>query len=348
MKRTGKILIALLLICAVAAVLPGPIGAAQAAPAGEASSLTVIPGSQEELSDLAGAGVVVDLYQVASAAREGSGYAYTLGERYAGLREGLDQVLTTPVGEALEALSELAAQAALGGGDRAVPTVEGAPAGSAVGGIEPGLYLVVVRGSRPERYLGTIKGANGRDIIVSRVQTGNWLYTYLPRLVFLPGKPVDAHGHNSPANPGGWLFNVRMTLKPTRENGRLGSLEIVKTLTDFVADHQGFFVFKVDVYVGGELISSTLYNMIFDQAGQQRITVPDLPEGAEVVVTEEYSGASYRLTTAGMVRGTISAGEVLQAEFTNTGSTGDGGAIINHFNFEDEGGWVWTPIPVIE
>lgn len=351
MKWTWKCLAALLLVCVMVAVLPGLNGAAQAAPAesaglaaapgqegaapaalGDSGTLTVTPGSSAELSDLRGANVVVDLYRVASAgAAKGGSLTYTLEERYSGL--DLSGVLDRTDETALAALSQQAARLALGDAeDRDTPTIQGRPASSAITGIAPGLYLVVVRGDRPEEYLGTMPDENGEQI-VTRVQTENWIYTYWPQLVFVPN---------------GGSYDVKMTLKPTRGNGRLGSLEIVKNLTNYVAGQPGFFVFRVDVYLHGALYESRIEELHFTEAGQGSVVISGLPEGAEVVVTEEYSGASYRLTSDRTVHGTITMGEVTRVEFTNTGSTGEGGAITNHFSYDHESGWVWTPIPAVE
>ena len=71
---------------------------------------------------------------------------------------------------------------------------------------------------------------------------------------------------------------------------------------------------------------------------------PDIPAGAEVIVTEIYSGASYTLTSEESKTVTILAdgeeGAPVAVDFSNTYDErlNGGNGVVNHFSYED-GEW---------
>lgn len=386
MKRTRKRLAALLLACALVVRLPAPVSAAAPGPkpgdgqnvsgplgdgqpgnGGEtggdggrqSGTLSGFAGSDEELADLATANVVIDLFQVASAEMSlANNCTYTMNESgwYNTLAGDLEAIVNDGIPDPEKSLQEMARKAArltVGEADgklayKGEPYLEGAPTrtrnpgdeADKISGIEPGLYLVFARGARTDVGEHPFLYEDGGDI-VTRVRTKEYVYTYQPLLVFVPGTDDN----------GSWVYNVTLHLKPSRSAGRVGDLEITKTVRDFHADHDGVFVFRVDVYIDGVLDPryGGIYTMTFNENGSRTVTLTGIPEDAAVVVTEVYSGAAYRLdsSTPASQQGVISFDEVMKAEFVNVGSTGSGGAVRNHFTWNGDT-WDWAPIPMHE
>lgn len=342
------------------------------------STLYVYPGGDNTLTnkdgtttterdDLQNAGVKVELFQVAGAHIDGYDVEYTLQGIYAGntvLEDGIQTILDDPYlsitkeeGAELDngqkllwQMAEAATALTVTKGEDGKLSLNGTAAYSGdafsdIGGIAPGLYLVFAHGDTPaDDWLLTLRDENGAPYTATQVRTENWIYNYRPQLVFIPGKPGD-----EVANLGPWLYYVEMTLKPTVEDGRVGDLEIVKWVENYLPEEPGHFTFRVDVFdpVTGELIKekSGIFTLDYDPTGSNTITVKDIPEDARVVVTEVYSGASYELVGEAEKTGTITAHEVTTVEYTNRGTHGWGGYVTNHFYRDDAGEWQWQPIP---
>ena len=160
-----------------------------------------------------------------------------------------------------------------------------------------------------------------------------------------------------------------MELKFEQEPRRT-SLEIVKNLVRYAGP--AAFVFEVEAREGDSVVYSDIVTFSFDEntGNNKTIVLEDrIPAGADVTVTEIYSGVAYSLTdvTAGSSEGTgestegtayitdvssaravitsISAGETARVVFTNdyNGSGSSGGAITNHFERDGaEAEWNWN------
>ena len=198
-------------------------------------------------------------------------------------------------------------------------------------GLETGMYLVVPEETKSDDYA----------------------YTFKPYLVSLPSHYDDI-----------WRYNLTgdyaVGLKPEATD-LYGDLVITKELTTYNATVGGAtFVFQVEATkdysaIGGEekVVYSDVVMLEFDAAGQQSITIDNLPAGAEVTVTEVYSGGSYEATEGSEFTVTIIADEVVSEEtlvatvtFTNeyNGNLNGGSGVINHFEKEGNG-WGWTKVP---
>lgn len=208
------------------------------------------------------------------------------------------------------------------------------------------MYLVIARGSEIADYVTKAVDETGSEKLATIAWSDEYVYTYLPELISLPGKEA-VDGTISTANPGDWLYDASATLKPS-QSLRFGSLEIVKTLTSYETSGPADFVFQVEAYkdeTKAEVVYSNVVRLSFTGAGSQSTVLADvIPVGAYVEVTEVYSGASYSLVGEATATAVIQAAETAQVSFTNeyNSSGNHGGAVTNRFDYSSESGWGWT------
>ena len=334
-------------------------------------SLTVYPedphkeGADSFREDLAGADVVVDLYQVARAVKTSGQdtYHYELTGEYASLK-----LPDSPEEGAQPAASweETAQQAAAIALDAASPCTpvsgSGESAGTKVGNLAPGLYLLVARGRNLTEladYKIEIEQTDSltqeeSKRIATIANSQQYTYAFLPQLVSLPTKEADANGVINTANPGDWIFEASVNLKPERLD-RYGSLEIVKTLSEYETmggvQESATFVFEVTGMLDDQVVYSNVESITFTAAGQERVVLDRIPAMAQVTVREVYSGSSYQLTVPGDRTATIAADDVVSVEFENEydGRRTNGHGIKNQFVYDEEAGaWHWYSSPAQE
>ena len=367
-----------ILLAAVLMVLSVPIGLtpAYAVDLGDCS-LTVIPGNAMALEDLEKAGVVIDLYRVADAV-EVSGYDTYDWSVNAPFAEKIGTIDKNIDGDGWKKLAKQAADVVLGeapeGETKWDPTAAaekidsslkstGNPAGTEIKDLKAGLYLVVARGTfdiKENKYAAVAEGETPETsgtVTIANSETIS--YKFSPELVSLPTKEAVNDVINT-ANPGPWISNPTITLKPSQEE-RLGNLEIVKTLDDY-ADREkkvgenprmmkdpATFVFKMTVYEDeskAKVIKEDYLSAVFDEFGTKTLLVENLPVNSFVVVKEEYSGRNY---SAKVEEGsaTIIADETVQVPFENyyDDREGGGGSVTNKFtNSEEKGKWTWEQV----
>lgn len=311
----------------------------------QACSLTVSPG---DIEDLANAEVVLDLYQVAKAIPV-SGYdtyAYDTVAPYQELESILDdgENLTNQV---FQTLAQQAAEITFNSGSTVTKTIDGAPVNEKIPDLEAGLYLLVARGPEINNYVKTIQDETGAKKLATVAWSDEFVYSFLPELISLPGKAADADGGVNTANPGEWIYDAAATLKP-EQSVRFGSLEIVKKLTSYNTEKAASFVFEIEAYTDetkAERVYSNVVSIDFSAPGQKSVVLKDvIPVGAYVEVTEVYSGATYSLVSDATVSTVIQAEELASVSFTNdyNHSGNHGGAVTNHFDYSEESGWGWT------
>lgn len=107
------------------------------------------------------------------------------------------------------------------------------------------------------------------------------------------------------------------------------------------------FVFQIDITKADGTTQSKVEALTFDAAGKQSAKITGLPAGAQVKVTEVYSGASYELTSMNGVQTTITANDEYSAadaptaevSFINEtdGRTNGGYGVVNHFELDENG-----------
>ena len=194
-----------------------------------------------------------------------------------------------------------------------------------------------------ENGKGKVSGlATGMYLIVAdEVKTPYFTYSFKESLISLPNN----YWYNSQSDD--WIYNLTeknaVGLKPDREE-RTGDLVINKTLTSYNATVGGAtFVFHVNVEKRDGTVTNNVYKMEFTGAGNDSLTISDLPAGAKVTVTEEYSGASYKLVSDKdqKQKTTIIAqeeeGNPVSVSFVNkyNGGQNGGTGIVNRFYMKD-------------
>lgn len=195
-----------------------------------------------------------------------------------------------------------------------------------VGALKTGLYLVDAQQTLSDDYQ----------------------YDFKPYLISLPNNYYYTTQNDD------WVYDLTganaLGLKPEKSD-RYGDLVINKLLDAYNATLGGAtFVFQVeavktDVDTKEErVVYSNVVSMTFDGPGTESVTIEDIPAGAEVIVTEIYSGASYTLTSDASQTTTIIAdgeeGAPVNVDFSNTydDRMNGGNGIVNHFAYED-GEW---------
>lgn len=179
-----------------------------------------------------------------------------------------------------------------------------------------------------------------------QVQSPEYTYSFTPYLLALPDN------YYSDTNPDdSWVYDVTTGLKPEQEV-RYGSIQINKTLDTYNATLGGAsFIFSVEAVKDGETVYSDVVSLVFDGPGTRSVEVGNIPAGAQVTVTEVYSGSSYQIVGNDAATAVISAETPAQVSFANTydGSNNGGSSIVNHFTYtapegtdSQEGTWNWT------
>lgn len=274
-----------------------------------------------DYTELQKSDVTIDLYKVASVDKSGE---YTVVKDFKGLDVSGLSIEDKAVSAAEWAKrAETAAQMAKAGSitPKKVVTKNGTVTANK---LETGLYLIC-----PEQ-----------------VVTDNYTYTFAPSMVSLPNNYYGDGGSDT------WVYNLTgengITLKP-EQHERFGDLLINKTLTalNATSGDKATFVFQIDITKADGTTQSKVEALTFDAAGKQSAKITGLPAGAQVKVTEVYSGASYKLTSMNGVQTTITANDEYSADGAPTaevsfinkadGRTNGGYGVVNHFELDENG-----------
>lgn len=272
----------------------------------------VLDGTYEELHTME---LSIRLYQVAEVKESG---AFEALADYQALAEDLLAVDEHTTATIWEQMAETAAEIAATDADSpAVVTMQDGAAEAK--DLSTGLYLVMVE----------------------PVEATVYSYTFAPYLVALPGNSYAESGNDE------WEYEVEARLKPDRAD-LYGTLTIEKTLDSYNATLGGAsFVFRIEAVKENKKVYSDVVSLTFDRAGSKSITLEAIPAGAEVSVTEVYSGAIYQAVSASTQQVQIVASGAAQAQakvaFRNTydGRLNSGSGIVNHFTHEEDGTWNW-------
>ena len=134
-----------------------------------------------------------------------------------------------------------------------------------------------------------------------------------------------------------------VSLKP-QQSRRYGSLEIVKTLLNYEVKDPATFIFDVEAVLGSETVFRDNVALTFDkgdETGKKSVVLKNrIPVGAEVKVTEVYSGSVYELTSSPTQTTVIEANNIVSVAFTNdyNETNRGGGSVTNSFK-QSETGW---------
>lgn len=366
-KRTARRLMCLMAASVLAAgfALAAPVlsGTAHAVELDTACSLTVtvepkeMEGGPQEMPDVA-----LDLYKIADAVpvegQDSYSYSTESEEIYAGL--ALNGVESK---EGWQQLAQQAADITFSTGNAPWVTVDTMENDRLIAAdLEAGLYLMIARGRNltPEEYIVRNTAEGETDGLITTVAySQSYVFTYEPQLVSLPTKEADEEGNISTSNNGEWIYNATAVLKPEL-SGRYGTLRIDKELLSYRTGNPATFVFLVEATLQGETVYSNVVSMDFSEAGSQSELIADkIPVGAEVTVTEVYSGVTYRVsdsqTVQNIILNNIGPDEEgfsnivsFRNEYDGTGRNGS--AITNHFEYTDDGAglvWNWTQRPAV-
>lgn len=180
----------------------------------------------------------------------------------------------------------------------------------------------------------------GMYLVAAReTQSPEYNYSFTPYLISLPDNRYASTGNDD------WLYEVEAGLKPEREP-RFGDLIIRKTVTNYnAALGEAVFIFQVEAVKHGQSVYSNVVTTNHSEAGSKTALITGIPAGAEVTITEVYSGASYELTSAAEQKVTImpegSEEAPVKVEFTNTynNQLNPGYGLVNHFDYDEENGW---------
>lgn len=302
-------------LIAVIAKLPSTF-AANAVDTDRNCSLTVnVADSGSYADDLANAAIDVKLYKVADVAKTG---AFTSTENFSSLK--IEDVKS---GE--ENWEQTAKDAVKIVDDKKITpdgelTVTGGT--GTKDSLSCGLYLVEAEKADTDRYS----------------------YSFNPYIISLPD---NLYYQSKDPEDDAWIYDVTSGLKPEQES-RYGSLKIRKTLQDFNASlKEATFVFQVEgTDDEGNVVYSNVASTTFDAVGTKEAVLDKIPAGAHLTVTEVYSGASYKLTSAESQETTIVADQTMEVDFSNTydDKIVPGYGVTNHFEYDENNGWKWSQL----
>ena len=277
-------------------------------------------------SELLSASIPVNLYKVASVDESGN---YTGIGAFSKL--DLSSVSADNLDTAAATWAERAAEAKklLKDNTESPTTVTLTQGRGTATGLKTGLYLV----DTPE------------------VVTTNYTYTFTPYLVSLPTNNYYSNGNDT------WIYdltkeyNSAVGLKP-EEHARYGDLKINKTLAHHNATtgKKATFVFKIEITPLKGKTETRIESLDFEAAGDSSVTITKIPAGATVTVKEEYSGASYKLTSANDQNATIVATDrgakvdPASVSFTNDidNNMNGGYGVKNNFKLDENGQYQYT------
>ena len=213
--------------------------------------------------------------------------------------------------------------------------------------VEPTATVTLAAGTRSLADLAT-----GLYLVdTPEVVTTNYTYTFTPYLVSLPTNNYYSNGNDD------WIYdltkeyNSAVGLKP-EEHARYGDLKINKTLAHHNATtgKKATFVFKIEITPLKGKTETRIESLDFEAAGDSSVTITKIPAGATVTVKEEYSGASYKLTSANDQNATIVATDrgakvdPASVSFTNDidDNMNGGYGVKNNFKLDENGQYQYT------
>ncbi len=291
------------------------------------------------VEDIGTAKVVMDIYKVADAVaiKNVDGYSFEVVDPYSGLVNIPKETdAKTWYDLSQDAASVIKAYYEAGTPIEPDTTIA---AGQNASGLAAGLYLVIAREDGLSDYFVEEENVStGNKEIFTLANGVENTYKFAPEFVALPTKEPDpVTGEIKTDSDSDWLYSATIYMKPSSEP-RFGDLRIIKDLLTFENHDPATFVFGVEAvkeYNGvKKSVLSNVYSLSFTAAKENYLLIENIPVGAEVTVTELYSGATYTATTAASQSTVIVANEAVELRFTNdyTINRRHGGAITNHFD----------------
>lgn len=267
--------------------------------------------------------LVYDIYFVAKAVEQSGADAFTFDAvaPFTDLTQQVKNLYTTGEEADYDSLVAAAAELVRAGSLAPMATIAN---GETKEGLPAGLYLALAHNKGQTNYF-VGSGNSIRTVALTSSQE----FTFKPQLISIPTKESG-----TTAGADEWIYSVEAQPKADVK-ARFGSLRIVKDLLTYETSSNATFVFNVDVKVNGSVYLSNVYTINFSEAGKDSVTIDNLPVGAEVTVTESYSGANYSAVAGDETEKTttIYAGQTSEVVFTNdyNESGSGGGAVVNTF-----------------
>lgn len=337
-QKGGAAALALTLALALSAVILPRVRAAIAIDTDAKCSVTFQVDTRGEgsFSELAEIPIPVSLYRVASVNEYGE---YTALAGFEGLElDTVDSETTAAQWEEKAAAAMNVLTEAQEAGSPYVPDAsarieagEGTDPTAVISDLDTGMYLVAAQ----------------------EVESSRYTYSFTPYLLALPDNYYDSAVEGSTDD---WVYDPVTGLKP-QQNQRYGDLAITKELTSYNETLGGAsFVFSVEAELDGEKVYSDVVSLVFDGTGSETALIEELPAGAQVTVTEIYSGASYSPAEGSQASQTVTViadgeeGAPVQVSFENEydGRLNGGTSVVNHFEYTEadgetaEGGGTWS------
>lgn len=164
-------------------------------------------------------------------------------------------------------------------------------------------------------------------------------YSFSPFLLSVPNNYYDPQ---NAASSDDWIYQVKTELKPEQKD-RYGDLVIQKDLLSYNETFgAAFFVFQIEAVKEGKNVYSDVVSLNFNEPGRKELLVSHIPAGAEVTVTEIYSGASYT-TVSGKTQSAVIIAKELEGNPVSVSFENEydkrlngGNGIVNHFKFENK------------
>ncbi len=221
--------------------------------------------------------------------------------------------------------------------------------------LEAGMYLVVAHGSNLSmtEYTSIRMNDDGKQQIVTMAYSDDngYVYTYLPELIALPSRGNAPVGSFNTADAAVWSYGVTVTLK-SEEEAQYTSLQIGKTFTvseDAVIAGGDGCVFQIEATLNDEIVYSNVAAIPYEGRATGSVTLSKvIPVGAEVTVTEVYSGAAFTVSgeevksivaEADREDGTIENNVFFTNNSNGIGTSGD--IVTNSFTHGADG-WTWN------
>lgn len=173
-------------------------------------------------------------------------------------------------------------------------------------------------------------------------------YVFTPYLTALPSSDYTQTG----AGSDDWQYDRTIYLKGEAQP-QFGKLTINKTLQNYNAT-LGLTTSVFEI-VGKDAQDNVVYTNVasvtHDGAGEQSVTLENIPAGIIVTVTEVYAGASYEIVGENVQTTMIVSDEAVgpgnaeaSVAFTNklNGGHDSGYGLMNEFKAGEDGDWEWT------
>lgn len=207
----------------------------------------------------------------------------------------------------------------------------------------------------------TGKIANGNPAVIGSLGVGMYLivpqetfnsdstrkYVFTPYLTALPSSDYTQTG----AGSDDWQYDRTIYLKGEAQP-QFGKLTINKTLQNYNAT-LGLTTSVFEI-VGKDAQDNVVYTNVasvtHDGAGEQSVTLENIPAGITVTVTEVYAGASYEIDGENVKTAKIVSDEAVgtgnaeaSVAFTNklNGGHDSGYGLMNEFKAGEDGDWEW-------